>query len=132
MSEKLYFTGKTHTIGGRKGGAKSVDGSLDIQLAEPHPAAENHFAAAWSACYLGAIELAAGQRKIKLTAAPEVDAEIKLFHDGPKGFFLRARFDVSIDGLDKATVRELADAAHLICPYSKATHGNVDVETHVA
>ncbi|MBK1865838.1 Ohr family peroxiredoxin [Taklimakanibacter albus] len=132
MTEKLYFAGKTHTIGGHNGASKSVDGSLDIQLPEPHPAAENHFAAAWSACYLGAIELAAGQRKIKLASAPEVDAEIKLFHDGPKGFFLRARFDVSIAGVDKETVRELADAAHNICPYSKATHGNIDVETHVA
>lgn len=132
MTDKLYFTGKTHTIGGRNGASRSVDGSLDIKLPEPHPAAENHFAAAWSACYLGAIELAAGQRKIKLASPPEVDAEINLLHGGTKGFFLKARFDVSIAGVDKEIVRELAEAAHGICPYSKATHGNIDVETHVA
>lgn len=132
MTDKVLFTGKTHTIGGSKGASRSVDGSLDIQLPEPHPAAENHFAAAWSACYLGAIGLAADQRKIKLANPPEVDAEIKLLHGGPKGFFLKARFDVSIPGADAETVRTLADAAHGICPYSKATHGNIEVETFVA
>lgn len=132
MTDKILFTGKTHTSAGRNGASKSRDGSLDIKLPEPHPAAENHFAAAWSACYLGAIELAATQRKIKLASPPEVDAEINLLHGGPKGFYLKARFDVSIEGLDKETVQSLADAAHGICPYSKATHGNIDVETFVA
>lgn len=132
MTDKILFTGKTHTTSGRDGASQSSDGSLDIKLPEPHPAAENHFATAWSACYLGAIELAASQRKIKLAAPPAVDAEINLLHGGPKGFFLKARFDVSIPGVDTETVRILADAAHGICPYSKATHGNIDVETNVA
>ena len=130
MTDKLYFTGKTRNVGGHNGSTRSSDGSLDLKLPAPHPMAENLFGAAWSACYMGAIELSAKQRKITLPNAPVVDAEIKLLH-GNNGFFLKARFDVSVQGLDKDVVRELADAAHGICPYSKAVHGNIDVETNV-
>jgi osmotically inducible protein OsmC len=130
MTDKLYFTGNTRNVGGPNGSARSSDGSLDIKMPEPHPMAENLFGAAWSACYMGAIELAAKQRKITLPHAPVVDAEIKLLHGG-NGFFLKARFDVSVQGLDKDVVRQLADTAHGICPYSKAVHGNIDVETNV-
>ena len=68
MTEKLLFTGKTHNKGGRDGFALSRDGTLDLKLKQPHPAAENLFGAAWSACYMGAIEVAASQRNIKLPA----------------------------------------------------------------
>jgi len=130
MSEKLLFAGKTHNVGGHNGSAHSSDGKLDLKLPQPHPAAEQLFGAAWSACYMGAIELAASQRKIKLPADPQVDAEIDLnLNDG--AFFLRARLNVSLPGLDRELARELADAAHGICPYSKAIHGNIDVETNV-
>jgi Ohr subfamily peroxiredoxin len=132
MADKLLFTGKTHTTAGRDGAAHSSDGRLDIKLPEPHPAAENLFAAAWSACYLGAIELAAAQRKIKLAAPAAVDTEIQLLHGGPKGFFLKAHLDVTLPGVDEDVARALADAAHGICPYSKAVHGNIDIETTVA
>jgi Ohr subfamily peroxiredoxin len=130
MADKLFFTGKTHNTSGPEGAAVSADGSLDIKLPQPHPAAENLFGAAWSACYMGAIELAALGRKIKLPSHPAVDAEIKLLR-GNSGFYLKARLDVAIAGLDKDTVRSLADAAHEICPYSKAVHGNIEVETNV-
>jgi organic hydroperoxide reductase OsmC/OhrA len=66
MTEKVLFTGKTHNTNGRDGGARSSDGQLDLKLKQPHPAAENLFGAAWSACYMGAIEVAASQRHIKL------------------------------------------------------------------
>jgi Ohr subfamily peroxiredoxin len=128
---KILFTGRTHTTSGKDGAAKSSDGFLDVKLPQPHPAAENLFAAAWSACYLGAIELAAAGRKIKLPATPSVDTEIELNHAGGTTFFLKARLNVHIDGLDPAVVRELADAAHGICPYSKAVHGNIEVTTAV-
>lgn len=131
MTAKLYFSGKTHITSGPDGAAKSRDGFLDIKLAEPHPAAENLFAAAWSACYLAAIGLAAQQRKIKLPAPPATDTEIQLLHDGAKGFFLKARLDVSLPGIDKDVARTLVDAAHAICPYSKAVHGNIEIETNV-
>lgn len=128
MTEALLFSGKTHTTNGRDGEARSRDGSLDIKLPEPHPAAENLFGAAWSACYMGALELAASQRKIKLPSQLSVDAEIDLLRDGGK-FFLRARLNVSVPGIDRQQAQELIEAAHTICPYSKAVNGNIDVET---
>ncbi len=128
VSAKVLFTGKTHVTAGRNGAARSSDGYLDVKLPQPHPAAENLFGAAWSACYIGAIELAAAQRKVKLPAEPEVDAEIDLNKAG-NAFFLRARLNVSVPGVDRAVAQELIEAAHVICPYSKATHGNIDVVT---
>jgi len=130
MAEKLLFTGKTHNTSGRDGGARSSDGQLDLKLKQPHPAAENLFGAAWSACYMGAIEVAASQKKIKLSAATTVDAEIDLYSDAGS-YFLRARLNVSVPGVDPAVARELIDAAHSICPYSKATHGRIDVTTNL-
>lgn len=130
MSEKLLFSGKTHTTSGRNGYGKSADGFLDIKLPEPHPAAENLFGVAWSACYMGALGVAAAQKKIKLPADPSVDAQIDL-NNGDSGFFLRARLNVSLPGLDRAVAQDLIQAAHGICPYSKAVHGNIEVTTNL-
>jgi len=130
MTEQLLLTGKTHNISGRNGSTRSSDGKLDLKLPQPHPAAEQLFGAAWSACYMGAIELAATQRNIKLPTDMEVDAEIDLnLDDG--SYFLRARLNVSLPGIDRDIARELLDAAHGICPYSKAVHGNIDVTTNL-
>jgi Ohr subfamily peroxiredoxin len=130
MAEQLLFTGTTHITGGPNGAARSTDGHLDIKLPEPHPAAEQLFAAAWSACFIGAIGLAAAQKKIALPATPEIDATIDLLH-ADSGFFLRARLNVSVPGVDREVARALVDAAHGICPYSKAISGNIDVELNV-
>jgi Ohr subfamily peroxiredoxin len=127
---KVLFSGRTHTTGGRDGAARSSDGFVDVKLPQPHPAAEQLFAAAWSACYLGAIELAAAQRKVTLPAAPAVDTEIDLNRAGD-AYFLRARLNVSVPGVDRAVAETLAEAAHGICPYSKAVHGNIEVSTNV-
>jgi Ohr subfamily peroxiredoxin len=131
MTEKLLCTGKTHTTNGRDGGARSSDGNLDVKLREPHPAAEQLFGAAWSACYMGAIELAAMQRKIKLPAGLAVDAEIDL-NQADGAFFLRARLKVSVPGVEREQAQALIDTAHTICPYSKAVHGNIEVTTTLA
>lgn len=131
MTAKVIFSGKTHNVSGPEGGARSADGFLDIKLAQPHPAAENLFGAAWSACFMGAIELAAGQKKVKLPAPPVIDAEIKLNHEGGANFFLSARLDVSVPGVDRETAQALVEAAHEICPYSKATRGNIEVEVNL-
>lgn len=128
---KTLFTAKTHSTSGRDGTAKSADGFVDLKLSQPHPAAENLFAAAWSACYMGAIELAAAQRKIKLDGSPQVDAEIDLNRAGDS-YFLQARFNVTVPGVDRETAAELAETAHGICPYSKAVHGNIEVTTTIA
>lgn len=130
MSSKVLFTGKTHTTPGKDGIGQSSDGFLDLKLPQPHPAAENLFGVAWSACYMGALELAAGKKKIALPAGTAVDAEINLNLDNG-AFFLSARLDVSLPGIDRAVGEELIQQAHGICPYSKATHGNIKVETNL-
>jgi Ohr subfamily peroxiredoxin len=131
MADKILFTGTTHVKGGAEGYARSTNGVLDIALPEPHPAAENLFAAAWSACFLGAVGLAAAQKKIALPVTPEIDTTIDLLHRGG-GFVLQARLDVQVPGIDRDVAQELIEAAHAICPYSKAIAGNIDVALNLA
>ncbi|MBL8652523.1 MAG: Ohr family peroxiredoxin [Sphingopyxis sp.] len=131
MTDKILFSGSTHTVGGAEGYARGVDGNFEIELPEPHPAAENLFAAAWSACFLGALGLVAGQRKIALPETPSIDATIDLLHRGG-GFELRARLDVAVPGIDRAVALDLIEAAHKVCPYSKAIAGNIEVELNLA
>jgi lipoyl-dependent peroxiredoxin len=127
---KTLFSGKTHNTAGRNGGTRSSDGFLDLKMSQPHPAAENLFGAAWSACYMGAIELAAAKGKVKLTAPPEVDAQIDLNQEG-ESYFLQARLNVALPGVDRETAQRLVDQAHQICPYSKAVHDKIQVTTTV-
>jgi len=131
-SEKILFTGKVHTTGGRDGGgSRSEDGRLDIKLSVPGSNGEGTnpeqlFAAGWSACFIGAMKLAAGRMKVAIPADVADDVEVELcIADG--AFFLRARHNVSLPGLEPDVARALVDAAHLTCPYSKATRGNIDV-----
>jgi Ohr subfamily peroxiredoxin len=131
MTAKTLFSGTTHNVSGPAGYARSADGFLDIQIPEPHPAAENLFGAAWSACFMGAIGVAAAQRKITLAEAPSVDTRIDLLMEGSE-FFLRAKLDVTIPGIDRDLAEELVHAADAICPYSKAVKGNIEVEVKLA
>ena len=130
MSSKVLFTGKTHTTNGSAGAGSSSDGFLDIKIPQPHPAAEDLFGVAWSACYMGALEVAASKRKITLPPGVAVDAQIDL-NLGESGFFLTARLNVSLPGIDRELATALIQSAHGICPYSKATHGNIAVETNL-
>lgn len=129
--EKVLYTAKTHTTGGRDGAARSTDGRLEVKLSSPGAAGggtnpEQMFAAGWSACFLGALGVAAAQRKLTLPAERAIDAEVDLGTNGG-GYALRARLNVSLPGLDRAVAQELVDAAHQICPYSKATRDSIDV-----
>ncbi len=128
--QKVLFTAKTHTTGGHDGGRRSSDGFVDVKLPQPHPAAENLFGVAWSACYLGALGLAASQKGVTLPPDAAVDAEINLNNDAG-AFFLSARLNVSLPGIDREVAEALTHTAHGICPYSKATKGNISVETNV-
>ena len=129
--EKVLYTAKTHTTGGRDGASRTSDGRLDVKLSSPGAAGggtnpEQLFAAGWSACFMSAISLAASQQKVALPADRAIDAEVDLgMTDG--GYLLRARLNVSLPGLDREVAQALVDAAHQICPYSKATRGNIDV-----
>ena len=129
---KVVYTAKTHTTGGRETGAsRSSDGHLDVKLSIPGSARigtnpEQLFAAGWSACFESAIGLVARKRKITLPADVAIDAEVDLnLADG--GYFLGARLNVSLPGVERAIAQALVDEAHQICPYSKATRGNIDV-----
>jgi Ohr subfamily peroxiredoxin len=129
--EKVLYTAKAHTTGGRDGASRTSDGRLDVKLSSPGGVGngtnpEQLFAAGWSACFMSAIGLAASQRKVALPADRAIDAEVDLGTNAG-GYLLRARLNVSLPGLDREVARALVDAAHQLCPYSKATRGNIDV-----
>ena len=132
QTEKLLYTARTRTVGGRQDGmSRSSDGRLDVRLSPPGSAGigtnpEQLFAAGWSACFEGAMEIAARKRKIVLPSKSAIDAEIDLVLD-EGAYALRARLGVSLPGLDRDVARDLIDEAHQTCPYSKAVRGNIDV-----
>jgi osmotically inducible protein OsmC len=134
--EKVLYTAKVHTTGGRDGGAsRSDDGRLDIKHSIPGSPGtgtnpEQLFAAGWSACFEGAMGVAANKMRIALPANMAIDAEVDLCRTGAD-FFLQARLNVSLPGLERGVAQALADAAHQTCPYSKATRGNIDVTINV-
>jgi Ohr subfamily peroxiredoxin len=133
---KVLYTAKVHTTGGRDGASRSSDGRLDVQLTTPgvpgngtNP--EQLFAAGWSACFLSSIQLEAGKRKIVLPEDRAIDAEVDLGTDSG-GFGIQARLNISLPGLDREVAQALVDAAHQrICTYSRATRGNVDVVLNI-
>ncbi len=134
-SEKVLFTAKSHTQGGREGNSQSGDGSLDIILAPPgnHRGGTNPeqlFAAGWSACFISALGLVARKQKVALPAETYVDAEVDLKMDD-KGYFLEARLNISLPGFEVEVAEELVELAHQNCPYSKATKGNIKVTTNI-
>jgi lipoyl-dependent peroxiredoxin len=133
--DKVLYTAQTHTTGGRDGASRTSDGRLDVKLSSPGAASvgtnpEQLFAAGWSACFLGAMGVAAAKMKVSLPPDRAIDAEVDLgTNDG--GYVLRARLNVSLPGLEREVAQALVEAAHQICPYSKATRGNIDVQLNV-
>ncbi|QKO20649.1 organic hydroperoxide resistance protein [Rhodoferax sp. BAB1] len=132
---KVLYTAKAHTTGGRDGRSVTDDGLLDVRLAPPKALGgaggatnpEQLFAAGYSACYLSALKHVAGMKKVSIPADAAVDAEVDI---GPiaQGFGLSVRLAVSLPGLDRAVAQELVDTAHQVCPYSNATRGNIAVD----
>jgi lipoyl-dependent peroxiredoxin len=136
--EKVLATGKTHTT--LSSASRGHNGNLDIELSspgsstpahvftgvQPHPKAEQLFAGAWSACYTAAVGLVAAERNIALPADMAVDIEVDLGQTGA-AYFLQARLTLRVPGLQHDVATELAHIADSICPYSKATRGNIDV-----
>jgi osmotically inducible protein OsmC len=141
--DTILHTGKTHTTVARapKGNdhgtvnlALSAPGHPDHDMkfdsVVPHPTAEQLFAGAWSACYITAIALVAAQKRIALPADLSIDIDVDLGQTGA-AWLLQARFEVRIPGVAQDVAEKLAHAAHEICPYSKATRGNIDVFVNV-
>jgi lipoyl-dependent peroxiredoxin len=129
-NSNVLYTAKTHTIGGREGHSRSSDNRLDIKLSAPNSKVngtnpEQLFAAAWSACFTGAIARAAKELTIEISGDVSVDAEVDLATSPEEGFFLQGRLNANLPGLDLAVAQKVVDRAHQLCPYSKATRGNI-------
>ena len=137
MTDAIY-TAHAHAVGGRNGTAKSDDGHLDVKLAFPKSMGgdgngtnpEQLFAAGYSACFLGALGLVARNQGVKL-GEHSLDAEVDLIKDDTS-FHVGVRLKLTAPELDRETAEKLLHAAHAVCPYSKATRGNVDVALEVA
>jgi osmotically inducible protein OsmC len=135
--KKVVYTAKVHTTGGRDGGSsQSSDGRLDVKLSIPggpgngtNP--EQLFAAGWSNCFTSAMKIAAAKGKVKFPEGAFVDTEVDLCQDENDRYFLRARLNISLPGLDHGTAQALVETADQLCPYSRVTRGNIDVQMNL-
>lgn len=134
--DKVLYTARAHTTGGRDGAARTDDGRLDVQLSSPGTAGtgtnpEQLFAAGYSACFIGALKAVGGMQKIAVPRDVAVDAEVDL---GPiaGGYGIAVRLQVHLPGMERGQAQSLVAAAHQVCPYSNATRGNIDVTLTVA
>jgi len=133
------YTAHAHVTGGRDGAAKTDDGKLDVKLAPPKELGGNGvgtnpeqlFAAGYAACFIGAMRLVAGNEKIAVPQGLAIDADVSLGKDAQDNFRLGVVFNIALPGMDKAAAEALVAKAHEVCPYSRATRGNIDVTFHV-
>ena len=130
--DKVLYTAKAHTTGGRDGAARTDDGRLDVKLSSPGTAGtgtnpEQLFAAGYAACFIGAIKAVAGMQKITVPADLSIDSSVDLGKVG-QAYGIAVKLDISLPGMERDAAQKLVDAAHQVCPYSNATRGNVDVQ----
>ena len=134
--EKVFYTAHATATGGRDGKAKSSDGALDVKLVKPKEMGgtgevgtnpEQLFAAGYSACFLGAMKFVGGRDKIAVPADVSVEGNVGIGAI-PTGFAIQVELKISLPGLARDEAKKLVDAAHIVCPYSNATRGNVKVD----
>lgn len=137
--EKVIYTAKAKATGGREGRATSSDGVLDVKLGLPKEMGgaggevtnpEQLFAAGYSACFLGAMKFVSGRDKIAIAKDAFIEAEVGI-GPLPTGFGIEVKLNINLEGMDAAEAKKLVDAAHIVCPYSNATRGNVDVTLNI-
>ena len=136
--EKAVYTAKAKATGGRDGRATSSDEILDVKLAVPKEMGgagggtnpEQLFAAGYSACFLGAMKFVANRDKINISKDAYIEGEVGI-GPIPTGFGIEVTLNIHLEGMDKAEAQKLVDAAHIVCPYSNATRGNIDVTRNV-
>ena len=129
--EKVLYTAKAHTTGGRDGASRTDDGRLDIKLSSPGTTGtgtnpEQLFAAGYAACFIGALKAVAGMQKVTLPADLAIDSSVDLGKVG-QAYGISAQLNVALPGMEREAAQKLVDAAHQVCPYSNATRGNIDV-----
>ena len=138
--DKVLYTAHATSTGGREGTSKTDDGVLDVKLTTPKQLGGNGatgtnpeqlFAAGYSACFIGAMKAVAGQKKISLPANTSIDADVGIGKI-PNGFGIKVAMRVTIPGMERAQAEEIVKAAHVVCPYSNATRGNIEVTLTVA
>jgi lipoyl-dependent peroxiredoxin len=139
---KVLYTAKATTVGGRTGHSKTDDGRLDLDLSTPRELGgdggagtnpEQLFAVGYSACFMGALKFVAGKEKVTIPADATITGEIGIgARDDGTGFGITAKLTLSLPGIDRAKAEDLVQKAHIVCPYSHATRGNIDVTLVVA
>jgi lipoyl-dependent peroxiredoxin len=139
---KVLYTAKATTVGGRTGHSKSDDGRLDLDLSTPKELGgdggngtnpEQLFAIGYSACFMGALKFVAAKAKVAIPADATIVGEVGIgSRDDGAGFGITAKLTISVPGVDKALVEDLVKKADVVCPYSHATRGNIEVTLLVA
>lgn len=138
--EKILYAATATATGGRDGRARSDDQVLDVQLSTPRELGggggpgtnpEQLFAAGYSACFLGALKFVAARQKVALPASASVTGKVGIGQI-PTGFGIEAALTISAPGVDRDTLQSLVEQAHIVCPYSNATRGNIDVSLSIA
>ncbi|AJY51692.1 MULTISPECIES: organic hydroperoxide resistance protein [Halomonadaceae] len=133
--ENVVYRAHATATGGREGHAKSSDGALDVKLSTPKELGgaggdgtnpEQLFAAGYSACFLGALKHVASQEKVKLPQETKIDGHVGIGAI-PTGFGIEVELKISLPGLEQEVAQQLVDKAHIVCPYSNATRGNINV-----
>ncbi|EHJ93237.1 organic hydroperoxide resistance protein [Vreelandella boliviensis] len=133
--ENVVYRAHASATGGREGHAKSSDGALDVKLSTPKELGgaggdgtnpEQLFAAGYSACFLGALKHVASQEKVKLPQDTKIDGHVGIGAI-PTGFGIEVELKISLPGLEQDVAQQLVDKAHVVCPYSNATRGNINV-----
>ena len=138
LLEKAVYTAKAKATGGRDGRATSSDGILDVQLAVPKEMGgagggtnpEQLFAAGYSACFLGAMKFVANRDKLNISKDAYIEGEVGI-GPIPTGFGIEVKLNIHLESMDQAEAQKLVDAAHIVCPYSNATRGNINVTLNV-
>ncbi|WP_066098458.1 organic hydroperoxide resistance protein [Xanthomonas massiliensis] len=138
--EKILYTATATATGGREGHATSSDKVLDVQLSTPRELGgaggpgtnpEQLFAAGYSACFLGALKFVAAKQKVALPAATTVTGQVGIGQI-PTGFGIQAQLSIAAPGIARDVLQALVEQAHIVCPYSNATRGNIDVSLLIA
>ncbi|CFQ63648.1 organic hydroperoxide resistance protein [Yersinia alsatica] len=137
--EKVVYRAKAKATGGRDGRATSSDGVLDVKLGVPKEMGgaggavtnpEQLFAAGYSACFLGALKFVASKEKIKVPDDASIEGTVGIGAI-PTGFGIEVQLDISLPGIERSVAEDLVKKAHVVCPYSNATRGNIDVTLNI-